>query len=41
MFIVELLTEAEIELTSTCKWYEDKQPGLAKRFLSEIDNILL
>lgn len=40
MFIVELLTEAESELTDACQWYEDKQPGLAKRFLSEIDKYL-
>jgi toxin ParE1/3/4 len=40
MYTVKLLTEAEIEVSEACKWYEDQQPGLAKKFLNEIDHYL-
>lgn len=41
MYTVELLTEAEIELYEACKWYEDQQPELGKRFLAEVDKYLI
>ena len=41
MFTVKLLTEAEIELSEACKWYEDKQSGLGRRFLNEVDGYLV
>ncbi len=40
MYIVKLLTEAEIEVSEACKWYEEQQPGLAKKFLNEVDHYL-
>ncbi len=40
MYIVKLFTEAEIEIAEACKWYEDKQSGLGKKFLSEVDHYL-
>jgi len=40
MYTVKLLTEAEIELTDACKWYEKQQTGLAKKFLSEVKHYL-
>lgn len=40
MYTVKLLTEAEIELTDACKWYEKQQAGLAKKFLSEMKHYL-
>ena len=40
MYTVKLLTEAEIELTDACKWYEKQQQGLGKKFLSEIKHYL-
>jgi plasmid stabilization system protein ParE len=40
MFTVKLLTKAEIEVTDACKWYEDQQPGLAKKFLNEVNHYL-
>jgi len=40
MYTVKLLTEAEIEITEACKWYEKKQRGLGKAFLNEIDHYL-
>jgi len=40
MYTVKLLTEAELELTDACKWYEKQQTGLAKKFLSEVKHYL-
>ncbi len=40
MYTVKLLTEAEIELTDACKWYEKQRPGLAKKLLSEVKHYL-
>lgn len=40
MFTVKLLTEAEIDLTDACKWYEKKQTGLGRRFLDEVNHYL-
>jgi mRNA-degrading endonuclease RelE of RelBE toxin-antitoxin system len=40
MYTVKLLTEAEIELTDACKWYEKQQRGLSKKFLTEIKQYL-
>jgi toxin ParE1/3/4 len=40
MYTVKLLTEAEIELTDACKWYEKQQSGLGKRLLSEVKHYL-
>ncbi len=40
MYTVKLLTEAEIEISEACKWYEEQQPGLARKFLKEIDHYL-
>jgi plasmid stabilization system protein ParE len=40
MYTVKLLTEAEIEVSEACKWYEEQQPGLAKKFLKEISHYL-
>jgi plasmid stabilization system protein ParE len=40
MYTVKLLTEAEIELTDACKWYEKQQRGLAKKFLAEVKHYL-
>jgi hypothetical protein len=31
MYTVKLLTEAGLELTDACKWYEKQQAGLAKK----------
>ena len=31
MYTVKQLTEAEIEVSEACKWYEDQQSGLAKK----------
>jgi hypothetical protein len=40
MYTVKLLTEAEIELSDACKWYEMQQAGLGKRLLSEVKHYL-
>lgn len=40
MYTVKLLTEAEIELSEACKWYEKQQAGLAKKFLAEVKHYL-
>ena len=40
MYTVKLLTEAEIELSDACKWYEKQQPGLGKRLLWEVKHYL-
>ena len=40
MYTVKLLTEAELDVSEACKWYEDQQPGLARKFLNEIDHYL-
>ena len=37
MYTVKLLTEAELDITEACKWYESQQKGLAKKFLKELD----
>ena len=37
MYTVKLLTEAEIEVSEACKWYEKRKPGLGKAFLDEFD----
>ena len=40
MYTVKLLTEAEIEVSEACKWYEKQQQGLAGKFLRELDYYL-
>lgn len=40
MYTVELLAEAEQDVSDACEWYEDKQNGLAARFLNELDHYL-
>jgi toxin ParE1/3/4 len=40
VYTVKLLTEAEIELSDACKWYEEQQRGLAKKFLNEVNHYL-
>jgi toxin ParE1/3/4 len=40
VFTVKLLTEAEIEVSESCKWYEKQQAGLGKRFLKEVNHYL-
>ncbi len=40
MYTVKLLTEAEIEVSEACKWYENKQHGLGRSLLAEIDHYL-
>jgi hypothetical protein len=40
MYTVKRLTEAEIEVSEACKWYENQQSGLAKKFLNEVDRYL-
>lgn len=39
-FIVEFLPRARKELLDSWDWYEDKQPGLGDRFLSDIYKII-
>lgn len=36
-FIVRPLAEADLE--SAARWYDDERPGLAARFLSDVDRI--
>jgi toxin ParE1/3/4 len=40
MYTVKLFTEAEIEIAEACKWYENEQNGLGKKFLKEINHYL-
>jgi toxin ParE1/3/4 len=40
VYTVKLLTEAEIEVAESCKWYEKRQRGLGKRFLNEVNHYL-
>jgi toxin ParE1/3/4 len=40
VYTVKLLTEAEIEVSESCKWYEKRQAGLGKRFLDEVKHYL-
>jgi plasmid stabilization system protein ParE len=35
---ISLSPEAVLELAEAAAWYETRQPGLAKRFLQEIDH---
>lgn len=39
-YTVKLFTEAELDITDACKWYESQQKGLAKKFLAEIKHYL-
>jgi plasmid stabilization system protein ParE len=38
-FIVRPLAEADLE--NTARWYDEEQPGLAARFLSDVDQTLV
>ncbi|MBE7176683.1 MAG: type II toxin-antitoxin system RelE/ParE family toxin [Mucilaginibacter polytrichastri] len=40
MFDVRLLAKAEEEFADAVKWYEARQAGLGKRFISEVDKCL-
>ena len=40
MYTVRLLTEAELEVTDACKWYEKKQKGLGRKFLKEFNQYI-
>ena len=40
MFNVDLLIEAEAEITDAFEWYEAKQTGLGNKFYKEIDYYL-
>ncbi|MCQ6958507.1 type II toxin-antitoxin system RelE/ParE family toxin [Mucilaginibacter aquariorum] len=37
MFTVKLLLKAEIDFSDACQWYENKQPGLGKRFYKAVN----
>ena len=37
---VELLKEADQELTEAALWYESKEPGFGKRFRNEITHVI-
>ena len=38
--IVELLEEADQELTEATLWYESKEPGLGIRFRDEVAHVI-
>lgn len=40
MFEIRLLKEAELDVIDACNWYEDKQKGLGKRFVREVNSTL-
>ena len=40
MFTLEVLREAEFEITEACAWYERRQKGLGKRLLNELSYYL-
>lgn len=40
MYEIELLIEAEFELSEAYDWYEEKQPGLGDKFYKEVRRYL-
>jgi len=37
-YTVKLFTEAELDITEACRWYESQQKGLAKKFIDEVNH---
>ncbi len=40
MKILELAPEAVAELSDAANWYADRSPGLAERFIAEVERLL-